>query len=105
MFYVHAPVLDGLFILDLDCNTHINSISSKRCKHDKSAYLWHCRLGHIGVRRMKELHKDGILESLDFDSFDRYEPCLTSKMTRSPFNGRVERLMIYWGSYIRMYVD
>ena len=41
MFYVHAPDRNGLFILDLDCNTHINIISSKRCKHDKSTYLWH----------------------------------------------------------------
>ena len=39
---------------------------------------------------MKELHKDGLLESWDFDSFDRCEPCLMGKMTRSPFNGRVE---------------
>ena len=29
-----------------------------------ATYLWHCRLGHIGVKRMKKLHKDGSLESL-----------------------------------------
>lgn len=40
---------------------------------------------------MKELHKDGLLESLDFDSFERCEPCLMGKMTRTPFNGMVER--------------
>ena len=96
VFYVHAPDRNGLFILDLNCNdSHINSIESvsKRCRvvNDNSAYMWHCRLGHIGVKRMKELHKDGLLESLDFDSFDRYEPCLMGKMTRSPFNGIVER--------------
>ena len=65
VFYVHVPDRNGLFILDLDCNTsHINSIDSKRCKlnDDNSLYMWHCRLGHIGVRRMKELHKDGLLE-------------------------------------------
>ena len=31
------------------------------------------------------------LESLDFDSFERCEPCLMGKMTRTPFNGIVER--------------
>ena len=41
---------------------------------------------------MKELHKDGLLESLDFDSLNICEPCLMGKMTRSPFNGRVERV-------------
>ena len=62
-----------------------------RLNDDNSTYMWHCRLGHIGVKRMKELHKDGLLESLDFDSFDRCEPCLMGKMTRTPFNGIVER--------------
>ena len=47
-------------------NTHIHNIDAKRCKvdNDSAAYLWHCRLGHIGVKRMKKLHKDGLLESL-----------------------------------------
>jgi hypothetical protein len=40
---------------------------------------------------MKKLHKDGLLESLNFDSFDTCEPCLMGKMTRAPFTGFVER--------------
>ena len=40
---------------------------------------------------MKKLHSDGLLESLDFGSLDTCEPCLMAKMTRSPFNGFVER--------------
>ena len=94
VFYVHAPDRSGLFLLDLDCNnSHINSIDAKRCKHndDSAMYMWHYRRGHIGVKRMKELHKDGLLESLDFDSLDICEPCLMGKMTRAPFNGIVER--------------
>ena len=76
VFNVHAPDRNGLFILDLNCNdSRINSINpvSKRCRfdNDNSTYMWHCRLGHIGIKRMKELHKDGLLESLDFDSLDR----------------------------------
>ena len=39
-------------------------------------------LGHIGVKRMKKLHADGILESLD-----ACEPCLMGKMTKTPFFG------------------
>ena len=45
-----------------------------------------CRLGHIGVKRMKKLHADGILESLD-----ACEPCLMGKMTKTPFSGTMER--------------
>ena len=40
---------------------------------------------------MKKLHKDGILESLDYESFDACKPCLTGKMTKTPFSGTMER--------------
>src|SRR3990170_3830665 len=53
--------------------------------------LWHSRLGHIGVKRMKKLHSDGLLESLDYESFDACEPCLMGKMTKTPFSGTMER--------------
>ena len=66
-------------LLDLDrSDTHIHNIDAKRCKvdNDSAAYLWHCRLGHIGVKRMTKLHKDGFSESLGYESFDAGEPCL-----------------------------
>ena len=53
--------------------------------------MWHCRLGHIGVKNMKKLHTDGLLESLDYESFDACESCLLSKMTKTPFFGTMER--------------
>jgi hypothetical protein len=55
-------------------------VNAKRIKtnDDIVAYLWHCRLGHIGVKRMK-LHSDGLLESLDYESFETCEPCLMGK--------------------------
>ena len=56
----------------------------------KNAKLINCRLGHIGVKRMKKLHKDGSLESLGYESFDACEPCLLGKMTKTPFSGTME---------------
>ena len=53
--------------------------------------MWHHRLGHIGVKRMKKLHADGLLESLDYVSLDACEPCLLGKMTKTPFSGTIER--------------
>ena len=76
-FYGHTPNENGL--LDLDrSDTHMHNIEVKRCKvnNDSATYLWHCCLGHIGVKRMKKLHTDGLLESLDYESFDTCEPCL-----------------------------
>ena len=63
--YGYTPNENSL--LDLDRSyTHIHNIDAKRCKvnNDSATYLWHCRLGHIGVKRMKKLHADGLLESL-----------------------------------------
>ena len=40
---------------------------------------------------MKKLHADGLLESLDYESFDACEPCLMGKMTKTPFSGTMER--------------
>ena len=73
--------------------THIHNIDAKRCRvdNDSTTFLWHCRLGHIGVKRMKNLHTDGLLESLDFESPDTCEPCLIGKMTKTPFSGTMER--------------
>ena len=45
----------------------------------------------IVVKRMKKLHADGLLESLDYESFDTCEPCLMGKMTKTPFSGTMER--------------
>ena len=91
-FNGHTPNENSL--LDLDrSDTHIHNIDAKRCKvdNDSATYLWHCRLGHIGVKRMKKLHKDGFLESLGYESFDACEPCLLGKMTKTPFSGIMER--------------
>ena len=59
--------------------------------NDSATYLWHYRLGHIGVKRMKKLDANGLLESLDYESFDTCEPCLMGKMTKTPFSGTMER--------------
>ena len=91
-FYGHTPNVDGLLNLDRG-NTHIHSIDAKRCRvdNDSATYLWHCRLGHIGVKGIKKLHKNGLLESLDYESFDAFEPCLMVKMAKTPFFGTMER--------------
>ena len=49
-------------------DTHIHDIDAKICKVDNDSAK-NCRLGHIGVKRMKKLHADGLLESLDYESF------------------------------------
>ena len=85
-FYGHTLNINGLLNLDRS-DTHIHNIATKRCRgyNDSTTYLWPCRLGHIGVKHMKKLHADGLLESLD-----ACEPCLMGKMTKNPFSGTTE---------------
>ena len=91
-FYGHTPSVNGLLNIDRS-DTHIHSIEAKRHKfnNDSATYLWHCHLGHIGVKLMKKLDADGLLESLDYESLDACEPCLMGKMTKIPFSGTMER--------------
>ena len=92
MFYGFAPIVGGLFILNLECGNDVFNVNAKRLKKaDTTTYLWHCRLGHIGKKRMQRLHKDGVLPSFDFESFDTCEACLMGKMTKTPFMGHPER--------------
>ena len=53
-FNGHTPNVNGLLNLDRGY-THIHNIDAKRCKvdNDSATYLWHCRLGHIDVRRIR----------------------------------------------------
>ena len=86
-FYSHAPNVNGL--LNLDCSdTQVHNVDAKRCRvdNDSTTFLWHCHLGHIGVKRMKNLHANGLLESLDFESLDTCEPCIIGNMTKTPFS-------------------
>ena len=56
IFYGHASNVNGLFLLNLDrSDTHVHNIDAKRCKVNDNSFtcLWHCRLGHIGLKHMK----------------------------------------------------
>ena len=92
IFYGHAPLKSGLFLLNLNSSdTHIHNVEAKRCRvdNDSATYLWHCRLGCI--KRKKKLHSDGLLESLDYESLGTCEPCLMGKMTKTQLSGTMER--------------
>ena len=91
-FYGHTLNVNGLLKIDRN-DTHIHNIEAKRFKvnNDSETYMWHYRLGHIGVKRMNKLHADGLLESLDCESFDACEPCLVGKMTKTLFSETMEQ--------------
>ena len=91
IFYASAQMNNRLYVLDLGMPNY--NINSKKIKSNElnPSYLWHCRLGHINEKCISKLHKDGLLDSFDYESYETYKSCLIGNMTKSPFTGKVER--------------
>ncbi|KAL0320291.1 UNVERIFIED_CONTAM: Retrovirus-related Pol polyprotein from transposon TNT 1-94 [Sesamum radiatum] len=49
--------------------------------NENSSILWHRRLGHISIERIKKLVNDGVLTTLDFTDFDTCVNCIKGKQT------------------------
>ena len=96
LHYFNAIPRDGIFEIDLhnlvNNNSSIYNVSTKKAKRNlDSTYLWHCRLCHINKKRITKLQHDGLLESIDDESFDKCLSCISGKMTRKPFTHVGER--------------
>jgi hypothetical protein len=83
--------VNGLYALRLE-DKFVCNINAKRAQLNdlNPTFIWHCRLGHINEKRIDRLHKDGLLSSFDFESFDTCESCLLGKMTKAPFTDQSE---------------
>ncbi|GJW93314.1 retrotransposon protein, putative, ty1-copia subclass [Tanacetum coccineum] len=106
--YFNAIPSNGIYEIDMhDLVPNVNSIynvSTKRAKHNlDSTYLWHCRLAHISKKHIEKLQQEGLLKSIDDESFDQCVSCLSGKMTRKSFPHRPERETDLLG-YILMFV-
>ena len=49
--------------------------------NQESSLLWHRRLGHISIKRIKSLENEGVLSSLDFTHFETCLDCIKGKQT------------------------
>jgi hypothetical protein len=85
--------VNGLYVLDLE-DKSICNINTKRARLNdlNLTFIWHCFLDHINEMCIERLHKDGLLSSFDFKSFDMCESCLPGKMTKASFTGQSERV-------------
>jgi hypothetical protein len=92
IFYAHSPLVNELYVLDLEDNYFYN-INMKRARLNdlNPNFIWHCLLGHINEKRIERLHKDGLLRSFNFESFDTCKSYLLEKMTKASFTGQSER--------------
>ena len=72
---------DGLYCVFLQNDTTHNSLhvqtGIKRCiVNEDSSLLWHRRLGHISIDRIKRLMNDGVLSTLHFTDFETCVDCV-----------------------------
>ncbi|GKA17739.1 retrotransposon protein, putative, ty1-copia subclass [Tanacetum coccineum] len=97
VLYFNAIISNGIYEIDMINRVpNVNSIytdSNKRAKHNlDSAYLWHCHLAYISKKCIEKLQHDGLLKSMDEESFDKCVSCLSGKMTRKLFPHHTERV-------------
>nr|GEW77801.1 retrotransposon protein, putative, Ty1-copia subclass [Tanacetum cinerariifolium] len=103
LFYFSDVSVNGVFEIDMNNNFSKNnnnsifSINKKRKLDLDSSYLWHGRLAHIGKTRMQKLQREGLLESINDESFDKCESCISEKMTKKTFNDNIERATDLFG--------
>lgn len=77
-----GDLYNGLYQISLDNSHNALNVSNKRCMmNDNSSMLWHRRLGHISIERIKRLVKEGVLNALDFTDFQTCVDCIKGKQT------------------------
>ena len=79
-------LVDGLYRIYLQNEATNNSLhvhfGTKRCNtNEDSSMLWHWRLGHISIDRIKRLVKDGVLSTLDYTDLETCVDCIKGKQT------------------------
>ena len=81
-----VALLDGLYFIELQNDVVYNSIhitvGLKRCVvNEESSMLWHRRLGHISIERIKRLVNEGHLVLWVFPIFETCVDCIKGKQT------------------------
>ena len=88
----NGTLSDDLFRINLQNNACYNTMhvhaGIKRCvMNEDSSMLWHRRLGHISIDRIKRLVNDGVLSTLNFADFETCMNCIKGKQTNKSKKG------------------
>uniref|UniRef100_A0A2N9GEG7 Retrovirus-related Pol polyprotein from transposon TNT 1-94 n=1 Tax=Fagus sylvatica TaxID=28930 RepID=A0A2N9GEG7_FAGSY len=88
----NGTLSDGLYCINLQNNATYDSMhvhtGTKRCViNEDSSKLWHQRLGHISIERIKRLVNEGVLNTLDFTDFETCVDCIKGKQTNKSKKG------------------
>lgn len=83
---------NGLHCINLQNNVTYDSMhvhtGTKRCViNEDSSKLWHWKLRHISIERIKTLVNEGGLNTLDFTDFETCVDCIKGKQTNKSNKG------------------
>ncbi|KAM1193139.1 hypothetical protein ACFXTH_013411 [Malus domestica] len=92
----HGNMIEGLFHLETNSGLHCiesrNTSKPKRAREEvNQEKMWHLKLGHVNLDKIRKMSKDGYIHPLGNDRMGTCECCLKGKMTKSPFTGKGER--------------
>ncbi|KAM1427662.1 hypothetical protein ACFXTO_020187 [Malus domestica] len=92
----HGNMIEGLFHLETNSGLHCiesrNTSKPKRAREEvNQEKMWHLKLGHVNLDKIRKMSKDGYFRPLGDDRMGTCECCLKGKMTKSPFTGKGER--------------
>ncbi|GKA37686.1 retrotransposon protein, putative, ty1-copia subclass, partial [Tanacetum coccineum] len=81
VLYFNDVPRDDIYEIDmLNLVLNVNfmyNVRNKRAKLNLDfTHLWHCRLAHISKKGIEKLQHDGLLKSINDESFDRCVSCL-----------------------------
>ena len=88
-------MIEGLFHLEISSGMHYiecgNTSKPKRAREEvNQEKMWHVKLGHVNLDKIRKKSKDGYFRPLGNDQMCTCEYCLKGKMTKSPFTGKGE---------------
>ena len=88
----YGTLSNGVFHIQLQNDFTYNSMHvtaglKRYVMNEESSMLWHRRLGHISIERIKKLVNDGILSTLDFADFETCVNCINGKQTNKSKKG------------------
>ena len=82
-----CPLINGHYILDTTRDILNAQVEKRKRSEFNNTELWNIRLGHIGVRRLSRLVKDGLIQNLTIEPYQTCECCIQRKMTKASFQG------------------
>ena len=88
----NGTLFDGLYCINLQNNAtydsmHVHTGTKIYVINEDSSKLWHRRLGHISIERIKRLVNEGVLNTLDFTDFETCVDCIKGKQTNKSKKG------------------